>query len=118
MRVTSGLAGQYFHALAGSAPIKNLALSAVRHFFVALVRRHAGWIHKSALPDLFILRSVTAIFPDPTDPLGRVAGEREQLPFFAFRIGTPRQADVHWRALAWGALPSHQSLREGPCEEF
>ena len=40
-RITPGLAGQYFHAIPGSAATKNLALSALRHFFDALVTRHA-----------------------------------------------------------------------------
>ena len=40
-RITPGLAGQYFHAIPGSAATQNLALSALRHFFDALVTRHA-----------------------------------------------------------------------------
>lgn len=39
--VTPGLAGEYLAALAGSAPTKNQALAALRHFFDALVQRHA-----------------------------------------------------------------------------
>ena len=41
IRITPGLAGQYFHSLPGSTATKNLALSALRHFFDALVTRHA-----------------------------------------------------------------------------
>ena len=41
VRVTPGLAGEFFHGLSGSTATKNLALSALRHFFDALVTRHA-----------------------------------------------------------------------------
>lgn len=41
VRVTPGLAGQYFHGLDGAPATKNLVLSALRHFFDALVTRHA-----------------------------------------------------------------------------
>ena len=34
-------------------------------------------------------------------PIGEFGGGRERPPFFASRIGTAGQADVHWRALAW-----------------
>ena len=40
-RASPGLAGQYFHSLDGATASKNLALSALRHFFDALVTRHA-----------------------------------------------------------------------------
>jgi site-specific recombinase XerD len=39
-RITPGLAGDYIGQLAGSAPTKNQALAALRHFFDALVQRH------------------------------------------------------------------------------
>jgi len=39
--VTPGLAGEYVETLDGSAPTKNQALAALRHFFDALVTRHA-----------------------------------------------------------------------------
>jgi integrase/recombinase XerD len=39
--ITPGLAGEYIGELAGSAPSKNQALAALRHFFDALMRRHA-----------------------------------------------------------------------------
>lgn len=39
--ITPGLAGDYIHGLDGSAPTKNQALAALRHFFDALVQRHA-----------------------------------------------------------------------------
>lgn len=39
--VTPGLAGEYIESLEGSAPTKNQALAALRHFFDALVTRHA-----------------------------------------------------------------------------
>lgn len=38
--VSPGLAGEYIRSLAGSAPAKNQALAALRHFFDALVQRH------------------------------------------------------------------------------
>ena len=40
-QITPGLAGEYIGRLAGSAPTKNQALAALRHFFDALVQRHA-----------------------------------------------------------------------------
>jgi integrase/recombinase XerD len=40
-QITPGLAGQYLGELAGSAPTKNQALAALRHFFDGLVTRHA-----------------------------------------------------------------------------
>ena len=40
-QVTPGLAGEYLSRLPGSAPTKNQALAALRHFFDALVQRHA-----------------------------------------------------------------------------
>jgi site-specific recombinase XerD len=39
--ITPGLAGEYMQKLSGSAPTKNQALAALRHFFDALVQRHA-----------------------------------------------------------------------------
>lgn len=39
--ITPGLAGEYMQSLEGSAPTKNQALAALRHFFDALVTRHA-----------------------------------------------------------------------------
>lgn len=39
--ITPGLAGEYMASLEGSAPTKNQALAALRHFFDALVTRHA-----------------------------------------------------------------------------
>jgi integrase/recombinase XerD len=39
--ITPGLAGDYVGQLEGSAPTKNQALAALRHFFDALVQRHA-----------------------------------------------------------------------------
>ena len=40
-QVTPGLAGRFIEELPGSDPTKNLALAALRHFFDALVTRHA-----------------------------------------------------------------------------
>ena len=40
-QVTPGLAGEYVGQLAGSAPTKNQALAALRHFCDGLVTRHA-----------------------------------------------------------------------------
>src|SRR5215831_1282473 len=40
-QITPGLAGEYIGQLAGSAPTRNQALAALRHFFDALVQRHA-----------------------------------------------------------------------------
>src|SRR5271170_6290088 len=40
-QITPGLAGEYLGELAGSAPTKNQALAALRHFFDGLVTRHA-----------------------------------------------------------------------------
>jgi integrase/recombinase XerD len=40
-QITPGLAGEYLSQLPGSAPTKNQALAALRHFFDALVQRHA-----------------------------------------------------------------------------
>jgi len=40
-QITPGLAGEYLSQLAGSAPTKNQTLAALRHFFDALVQRHA-----------------------------------------------------------------------------
>jgi integrase/recombinase XerD len=40
-QITPGLAGEYIAQLAGSPPSKNQALAALRHFFDALVQRHA-----------------------------------------------------------------------------
>jgi site-specific recombinase XerD len=40
-QVTPGLAGEYIGQLVGSAPTRNQALAALRHFFDALVQRHA-----------------------------------------------------------------------------
>lgn len=39
--ITPGLAGEFMDQLEGSAPTKNQALAALRHFFDALVTRHA-----------------------------------------------------------------------------
>jgi integrase/recombinase XerD len=39
-RITPGWAGDYIGQLAGSAPTKNQAIAALRHFFDALVQRH------------------------------------------------------------------------------
>ena len=39
-RITPGIAGDYIGQLEGSAPTKNQALAALRHFFDALVQRH------------------------------------------------------------------------------
>ena len=39
--ITPGLAGEYLSSIEGSAPTKNQALAALRHFFDALVTRHA-----------------------------------------------------------------------------
>jgi len=39
--ITPGLAGDYINGLEGSARTKNQALAALRHFFDALVQRHA-----------------------------------------------------------------------------
>jgi site-specific recombinase XerD len=40
-QITPGLAGDYIGRLHGSAPTRNQALAALRHFFDALVQRHA-----------------------------------------------------------------------------
>ena len=40
-QVTPGLAGRFIEEIPGSDPTKNLALAALRHFFDALVIRHA-----------------------------------------------------------------------------
>ena len=40
-QVTPGLAGRFIEELPGSAPTKNQALAALRHFFDTLVSRHA-----------------------------------------------------------------------------
>jgi site-specific recombinase XerD len=40
-QITPGLAGEYISQLEGSAPTRNQALAALRHFFDALVQRHA-----------------------------------------------------------------------------
>ena len=40
-QVTPGLAGRFIQELPGSDPTRNLALAALRHFFDALVTRHA-----------------------------------------------------------------------------
>ena len=40
-QVTPGLAGRFIEELPGSDPTRNLALAALRHFFDALVMRHA-----------------------------------------------------------------------------
>jgi site-specific recombinase XerD len=40
-QITPGLAGEYISQLAGSASTRNRALAALRHFFDALVQRHA-----------------------------------------------------------------------------
>ena len=40
-QVTPGLAGRFFNSLPGSTATKNQALAALRHFFDALVTRHA-----------------------------------------------------------------------------
>ena len=40
-QVTPGLAGRFIEELPGSDPTQNLALAALRHFFDALVIRHA-----------------------------------------------------------------------------
>ena len=40
-QVTPGLAGRFIEEIPGSDPTKNLALAALRHFFDALVTRHA-----------------------------------------------------------------------------
>jgi integrase/recombinase XerD len=40
-QVTPGLVGEYVGQLEGSAPTKNRALAALRHFFDGLVTRHA-----------------------------------------------------------------------------
>lgn len=39
-QITPGLAGEYISQLEGSAPTKNQALAALRHFFDAMVTRH------------------------------------------------------------------------------
>lgn len=39
--MASGTASEYLHELSGSAPAKNQALAALRHFCDALVQRHA-----------------------------------------------------------------------------
>src|SRR5580692_11229686 len=39
--ITPGVAGEYVGQLSGSAPTRNQALAALRHFFDALVQRHA-----------------------------------------------------------------------------
>src|SRR5438270_13219220 len=41
-RITPGLAGDYIGELPGSAPTKNQAIAALRHFFDALVQRHVA----------------------------------------------------------------------------
>src|SRR6516162_6485943 len=40
-RAYGRIAGEYIGQLAGSAPTRNQALAALRHFFDALVQRHA-----------------------------------------------------------------------------
>jgi integrase/recombinase XerD len=40
-QITPGLAGEFIQQLEGSAPTKNQALAALRHYFDALVTRHA-----------------------------------------------------------------------------
>jgi integrase/recombinase XerD len=40
-QISPGLAGEYIGRLDGSAPTRNQALAALRHFFDALVQRHA-----------------------------------------------------------------------------
>ena len=40
-QITPGVAGEYVGQLEGSAPTKNQALAALRHFFDGLVTRHA-----------------------------------------------------------------------------
>ncbi len=47
--VTPGLTGEYMDQLAGSAPTKNQALAALRHFFDAMVTRHAVPLNSFAL---------------------------------------------------------------------
>ena len=41
-QVTSGMAGRFIEQLPGEAANKNQALAGLRHFFDALVRRHAA----------------------------------------------------------------------------
>ena len=58
-QVTPGLAGRFLQELPGSDPTRNLALAALRHFFDALVTRHAVALNpfssvrgrKHAVPD-------------------------------------------------------------------
>lgn len=40
--ITPGLAGEYIHGIEASVPTRNQALAALRHFFDALVQRHAA----------------------------------------------------------------------------
>jgi site-specific recombinase XerD len=62
-QVTPGVAGEYIGHLADSAPTKNQALAALRHFFDALVQRHASAV-SSCLTQL--LRS-----SNPTDSIAK-----------------------------------------------
>ena len=41
VNITPGLAGEFINTLDGSTPTKNQALAAMRHFFDAMVTRHA-----------------------------------------------------------------------------
>ena len=41
VNITPGLAGEFINTLEGSTPTKNQALAALRHFFDAMVTRHA-----------------------------------------------------------------------------
>ncbi len=51
-------------------------------------------------------------------PIGEIGGGRERPPCFDDRYGTAGQADVHWRAIAWGGRSRlTDPWREGPCEE-
>ena len=58
-QVTPGLAGRFIEEIPGSDPTRNLALAALRHFFDALVTRHAVALNpfssvrgrKHAVPD-------------------------------------------------------------------
>ncbi len=41
VNITPGLAGEFINTVEGSTPTKNQALAALRHFFDAIITRHA-----------------------------------------------------------------------------
>ena len=114
-QVTPGLAGRFIEELPGSDPTKNQALSALRHFFDALVTRHAV-----ALNSFASVRGRTYTAVEGTTPELSIAQARELLAAVdtTHLVGLRDRAVLGVLAYTGARVGAVSRLRIGDLHEF